>query len=166
MAELSAVGVLVIDDHESMRSIIGVLLRSFGFTWIREAQHGEEALAMLQDTPADIIISDLKMPMLDGLSFVRRLRAEPEPLCQIPVLMVTGHATPARVVAARDAGVNEFIAKPMNGRMLAERLRRIIEDERPFIRCKGYVGPCRRRRTPKDYAGPFRRAGDKVGAPR
>ena len=49
---------------------------------------------------------------------------------------------------------------------LALLVQRIIEDERPFIRCKGYVGPCRRRRTPKDYAGPFRRAGDKVGAPR
>jgi CheY-like chemotaxis protein len=154
------IDILVVDDHESMRAILGALLRAFGFLHIREAENGEAALRLIAETPADIVITDLKMPVLDGIAFVRKLRAEPGARGMTPVIMVTGHATPARVVAARDAGVNEFVAKPVNGRMLADRLRRIIEEDRPFVRTETYYGPCRRRRTPKDYAGPFRRAGD------
>jgi CheY-like chemotaxis protein len=160
LARSHGVEILVVDDHESMRTILGVLLRAFGFTRIRVAEDGEEALRMIADYPADIIVTDLKMPVLDGISFVRRLRSLPGAEAMTPVVMVTGHATPARVVAARDAGVNEFIVKPVNGRMLAERLRRIIEEPRAFVRCATYIGPCRRRKTPIDYAGPFRREAD------
>jgi CheY-like chemotaxis protein len=154
------VEILVVDDHESMRAILGVLLRAFGFVRIRTANDGEQALRMIADYPADIIVTDLKMPNLDGISFVRRLRALPGDEAMTPVVMVTGHATPARVVAARDAGVNEFIVKPVNGRMLADRLQRIIDEPRPFVRAAGYVGPCRRRRAPADFTGPFRRGTD------
>jgi DNA-binding response OmpR family regulator len=156
---VSQVEILVVDDHESMRSIFGVLLRAFGFTRIREAEDGEAALRALADRPADLVITDLKMPGLDGLGFVRRLRAEARSAA--PVVMVTGHASAARVAAARDAGVNEFIVKPVTGQLLADRLRRIIADDRPFVRTQSYVGPCRRRRRPaKGYQGPFRREGD------
>jgi DNA-binding response OmpR family regulator len=154
------VEILVVDDHESMRTILAVMLRAFGFVRIREAENGEDALRVLEDYAPDIIVTDLKMDPLDGIGFVRRLRARPDRKAMTPVIMVTGHATPFRVVAARDAGVNEFIAKPVNGRMLAERLTRIVEEDRPFIRCATYVGPCRRRRTTKDYGGPFRRKSD------
>lgn len=154
------VDILVVDDHESMRSILGVLLRAFGFARIREAENGEAALKALAERPADLVITDLKMPRLDGLAFVRGLRAGPKPAALAPVVMVTGHANLTRVAAARDAGVNEVIVKPVTGQLLADRLRRIIADERPFVRSESYVGPCRRRRTPKAYPGPFRRSGD------
>jgi CheY-like chemotaxis protein len=155
------VEILVVDDHESMRSILGVLLRAFGFIRIREAEDGEAALKALADRPADLVITDMKMPRLDGLGFVRRLRSGPKPAAFAPVVMVSGHANLTRVAAARDAGVNEFIVKPVNGQLLADRLRRIIADDRPFVRTESYVGPCRRRRTPpKGYPGPFRRSGD------
>ena len=154
------IDILVVDDHECMRTIVATLLRAFGFYRIREAESGQAALRMLEDLSADLVIVDLKMKGVDGIDFTRRLRAEPDRRAQVPVLMMTGHATPDRVVAARDAGVNEFIAKPVTGRTLADRLRRIIEEERPFVRSAGYVGPCRRRRTPKGYAGPLRRATD------
>lgn len=153
--------ILLVDDHETMRTIVATLLRGFGFYRVREAEGGQAALRMLEDLTADLVIADLKMQGMDGIEFTRRLRAEPDRRSHIPVLMMTGHATPARVVAARDAGVNEFIAKPVTGRTLADRLRRIVEDERPFVRSSAYVGPCRRRRTPKAYPGPFRRATDR-----
>jgi two-component system chemotaxis response regulator CheY len=152
--------ILVVDDHESMRTIVSALLRAFGFQRIREAESGEAALRLLAELPADLVIVDLKMPGMDGVDFTRRLRAAPDRRAYIPVLMMTGHATPARVVAARDAGVNEFLVKPMTGRILADRLRRIIDEDRPFVRAAGYVGPDRRRRTPRGYAGPFRRGTD------
>jgi CheY-like chemotaxis protein len=154
------VEILVVDDHESMRTILGVLLRSFGFTRIREAKDGEEALRLMSEYAADIIITDLKMPVLDGINFVRRLRALDGDIGMTPVVMVTGHATPARVVAARDVGVNELIVKPVNGRLLADRLRRIIDEPRDFVRSRTYTGPCRRRRSSTEYLGPFRRDSD------
>jgi two-component system chemotaxis response regulator CheY len=160
------IDILIVDDHEAMRSIVTMLLRGFGYYRVREAEGGQSALRMLAEATADLIIVDVRMEGMDGLEFTRRLRAEPDGRAEIPVLMMTGHATRAGVVAARDAGVNEFIAKPVTGRVLGDRLRRIIEDERPFVRSARYVGPCRRRRTPEDYAGPFRRATDRSGATR
>jgi two-component system, chemotaxis family, chemotaxis protein CheY len=154
------IDILIVDDHDAMRTIVGTLLRGFGFYGIREAESAKTALRMLEELSADLVIVDLKMMGMDGIDFTRRLRAEPDRRAYVPVLMMTGHATRDQVVAARDAGVNEFIVKPVTGRMLGDRLHRIIEEERPFVRAAGYVGPCRRRRTPKDYAGPFRRAAD------
>jgi two-component system chemotaxis response regulator CheY len=161
MAGPQDIEILIVDDHEAMRSIVAALLRGFGFYRVREAEGGQAALRMLADATADLIIVDVKMQGMDGVEFTRRLRAARDGRAEIPVLMMTGHATRAGVVAARDAGVNEFIAKPMTGRMLADRLRRMVEDERPFVRSTGYVGPCRRRRTPEGYAGPFRRGTDR-----
>lgn len=159
--------ILVVDDHESMRTILSSFLRAFGFLRIRVAEDGAAALKAIAEKPADIVIADLKMPQLDGIDFTRKLRAQATSDAFTPVVMVTGHASANRVAAARDAGVNEFIVKPVTGRVLADRLRRIFEEERPFVRTEAYVGPCRRRRTPKAYNGPLRRSGDShlIGTP-
>ena len=160
MSGAQDIDILVVDDHESMRAILGTFLRAFGFLRIREAEDGTAALRAMAEAPADIVIADLKMPQLDGIDFTRKLRSEATRWALTPVVMVTGHASAQRVAAARDAGVNEFIVKPVTGRVLADRLRRIVEQERPFVRTETYTGPCRRRRTPKGYAGPFRRESD------
>ena len=75
--------------------------------------------------------------------------------------MITGHSTERRVHEARDAGVNEFMAKPLTARGVLERLALVIDHPRPFIRSDDYFGPDRRRRTDPRYDGPWRRAGDK-----
>ena len=67
--------------------------------------------------------------------------------------MVTGHTERARVEAARDAGVTEFLAKPITTQNLLTRLIEVVERPRPFIRCEGYFGPDRRRHKTEDYAG-------------
>ena len=74
--------------------------------------------------------------------------------------MVTGHTERARVEAARDAGVTEFLAKPITTQNLLTRLIEVVERPRPFIRCAGYFGPDRRRHKAEDYAGPWRRRDD------
>jgi two-component system chemotaxis response regulator CheY len=154
--------ILIIDDHEHMRTIVAMLLRAFGFHRIREAESVQAAFRMMTELAADLVIVDLNMPGANGIDFTRRLRAETDGRARTPVLMMTGHATPARVVGARDAGVNEFIVKPVTGRTLADRLRRLIDEDRPFVRASSFVGPCRRRRTPEGYAGPTRRESDRV----
>ncbi len=158
------VRVLVIDDHESMRRILSMLLRAYGFPTIREAENGRHALSLIEDFDPDIVVTDFSMPLMDGITFARELRQFSNPrIAMLPVVMVSGHAHHAHVLHARDAGVNEFISKPITGRSLAERIRRIIVEDRVFVRNEAYAGPCRRRGKP-DYAGPFRRAEDQERA--
>ena len=79
-----------------------------------------------------------------------------------PVIMITGHSTLRRVSEARDVGVNEFLSKPVTARGVLERIARVVDNPRPFVRSKSYFGPCRRRRAMDDYRGPERRGMDEV----
>ena len=72
--------------------------------------------------------------------------------------MLTGHTAIDHVRQARDAGVNEFLAKPVSVKAILTRLIAVIEHPRPYVRTKAYFGPCRRRRSPEEYRGPERRA--------
>ena len=97
--------------------------------------------------------------------FVRLLRNSPDsPNRMAPVVMVTGHSTYARVNEARDAGVTEFLAKPLTARGVVERLHQAIDNKRPFIRSSSYFGPDRRRRTDARFEGPWRRETDSENA--
>jgi CheY-like chemotaxis protein len=106
-------------------------------------------------------MTDLSMQPLDGIDFVRLLRNSPDsPNPMVPVIMITGHSTMARVAEARDAGVNEFLAKPLTARGVIERLSQVVENPRPFVRTQDYFGPDRRRRADPNFTGPWRRSTD------
>jgi CheY-like chemotaxis protein len=153
--------ILLVDDNHYMRVLLAEILRAIGVTRICEANDGAEGLQMMRDNPIDIVMTDLSMQPLDGIDFVRLLRNSPDsPNPTVPVIMVTGHSTFARVNEARDAGVNEFLAKPLTARGVIERLHEVIEHPRPFVRGGDYFGPERRRRHDPDYKGPRRRAAD------
>jgi len=153
--------ILLVDDNQHMRLLLTEMLRAIGVRNIHEAVNGEEALNVLHRIAIDIVISDLKMGTLGGIDFVSLLRRSPSsPNPFVPVLMVTGHSTMKRVQAARDAGVNEFLTKPVTGRSLVHRLTLLIEEPRQFIRTGGYFGPDRRRRTVANFNGPWRRRDD------
>jgi DNA-binding response OmpR family regulator len=89
---------------------------------------------------------------------VRTSQASPNPY--VPIIMVTGHTERPRVEAARDAGVTDFLAKPITVNNLIARLAEIVERPRPFVKCETYFGPDRRRRKMKDFTGPWRRHDD------
>jgi CheY-like chemotaxis protein len=123
--DFSNVRILVVDDHESMRLIISTLLRAFGFTTISEAVNGDDALRMTPIFEPDLVITDLRMPVRDGMALVQSLRQDAESRFQnVPVIMVTGHASESVIRNAIAVGVNQFLAKPITGRSLAERIRR------------------------------------------
>ena len=95
-----------------------------------------------------MIIADWHMEPLDGLDFVRLVRtAKDSPNPYVPIIMLTGHTEYQRVCEARDAGVNEFLAKPISAKALYMRFASIIDNPRPFIRTKTYFGPDRRRQN-------------------
>lgn len=139
------------------------ILRAVGLNQVFEASDGAEALQFLRGQMVDIVMTDLAMSPLDGIDFVRLLRNAPDsPNPMLPVLMITGHLTVRRIGEARDAGVNEFLAKPITARGVLERLQLLIDQPRPFIRTMDYFGPDRRRRQDPKYVGPWRRATDVV----
>jgi DNA-binding response OmpR family regulator len=89
---------------------------------------------------------------------VRNDEHSPNPF--VPIIMITGHTEKYRVEAARDAGVTEFLAKPITAQNLFARIAEIVERPRAFVRCDNYFGPDRRRHAQDDYAGPWRRQDD------
>jgi two-component system, chemotaxis family, chemotaxis protein CheY len=161
MGGLSSLHVLVIDDNPHMRAIVVAILRGAGFTRVKEANDGAQALEEMRAGIPDIIVCDLNMNPIDGLEFTKMLRTSSDsPGHFIPVIMMTGHTERSKVTAARDAGVNELVAKPISAKTLLERIVAVVDRPRPFVKSAFYSGPCRRRGTPSDYAGPRRRRED------
>jgi two-component system, chemotaxis family, chemotaxis protein CheY len=152
---------LIVEDNHHMRVLLRSLLNTLGITHIYEASDGAEAFALLRDRQPDLVLTDLTMHPIDGISFVRELRQSPHsPNPYIPVVMVTGHTERRRVETARDAGVTEFLAKPISAKALYQRILNIVINPRPFIKSKSYFGPDRRRNTAASYAGAERRKGN------
>jgi len=162
--DLSALSVLVVDDSRHMRQLVRLMLRVFGIAQVHEAAHAEVAVGHLREVPTDIVIADLFMQP-DGLEFVRQLRdADNSPCPMVPVIMMTCHATRGVVSRARDAGVNEFLAKPISAKSLALRMLAVIARPRPFVRTASYFGPCRRRHA-EDQPVLGRRSNDRDALP-
>ncbi len=163
MADLSRVLALIVDDNHYMRTIVSAMLRSLGITNIREASDGAEAMEMVRDWRPDVILCDIVMEHLDGIEFTRLIRtASDSPHPYVPIIMITGHTDRDKVISARDAGVNELIAKPLTARALIDRLKAVLDSDRPWVKSPVYTGPCRRRRKLPNYDGPRRRASDKI----
>jgi two-component system chemotaxis response regulator CheY len=158
---------LLVDDNQHMRALLTEILRAIGVQHVHEATDGAEALQLMRTHPIDIIMSDLEMHPLDGIDFVRLLRNSPDsPNPMAPVIMITGHSTMKRVAEARDVGVNEFLSKPVTAKGVLDRINRVVENPRPFVRTSDYFGPDRRRRSDPAYDGPKRRASDGVVSPK
>lgn len=158
---IERLNVLVVDDNRHMRFLVRMILKSLGVRDIMEAEEGESAIKTLSNFDADIVICDWNMQPMDGIAFTREMRSGSDsPNRYVPIILLTGHTELTRVREARDAGVNEFLAKPISATSIYSRIRSIIEKPRQFIRAEGYFGPDRRRRDTKDYPGPFRRSSD------
>jgi CheY-like chemotaxis protein len=154
---------LVIDDNAHMRRILRTLLHGFGTREVYEAEDGAAGLEAFTHYMPDIVITDWAMPIFDGLELTQMIRqpgANANPY--VPIIMLTGHSEKKRVVAARDAGVTEFLAKPISAKALYHRVLNVVANPRPFVKTKNYFGPDRRRSTSANYVGPERRKGGKA----
>ncbi|MGC9954723.1 MAG: response regulator [Rhizomicrobium sp.] len=155
--------ILVVDDNQHMRKLVVTILQAFGTVQIYEAADGERAWTILRDANPDVILLDWQMEGMNGLEFARMVRTSPNsPNPFVPIVMLTGHTHVDHVRQARDAGVNEFLAKPVSVKAILTRLIAVIEHPRSFVRTKSYFGPCRRRRGNDEYRGPERRANVEV----
>jgi two-component system, chemotaxis family, chemotaxis protein CheY len=151
--------VLVVDDNVHMRKLVVTILQAFGVMQIYEADNGERGWNILRESNPDVLILDWVMEGMSGLDLIQMIRTNPQtPNPFVPVIMLTGHTSMDHVRQARDAGVNEFIAKPVSVKTMMSRLVAVIEHPRPYVRTNGYFGPCRRRRGAEEYRGPERRS--------
>ena len=166
MTSLAALQILLIDDNPHMRTIASAVLKSAGIRKVLEAGDGGTGLQMLRDHAVDLAIVDYNMFPLDGVEFTRLVRNSPDSANPyLPIIMMTGHSGKQRVYAARDAGVTEFLVKPITAKAVLDRIHSVIWKPRPFVKTEGYFGPDRRRVVPPGYRGPFRRATDAAREP-
>ena len=157
--------VLVVDDNAHMRKLVTTIMQAFGVFHIFEADCGQKAWTSLRETNPDVLVLDWMMEGMSGIELVQKIRTDPQPPNPfVPVIMLTGHTHIDQVRQARDAGANEFIAKPVSVKTMMSRLVSVIEHPRPFVRTSVYFGPCRRRRGVDEYHGPERRAESKQQA--
>lgn len=166
--DFSRLQVLLVEDCGPMRKLLKNVLHALGMKRVVEASDGSDALRAMGGYFADVIFVDQEMAPMNGTDFVREVRAGTDGINPFtPVIMVSGHTEMARILAARDAGVTEYLAKPISAKLVLTRLRSVVENPRPFIRTESFFGPDRRRRqvpfeqaerrkTAHEYVGPFR----------
>jgi two-component system chemotaxis response regulator CheY len=152
---------LIVEDNAHMRVLLRELLHSAGIREVFEAGNGAAGITAMRERKCDLILSDMAMAPMDGIEFTRTVRtSDQSPNPFVPIVMITGHTEKHRVEMARDAGVTEFLAKPVTAKNLYARLAEIVERPRAFVRSDAYFGPDRRRKLLENYAGPWRRHDD------
>jgi two-component system chemotaxis response regulator CheY len=139
---------LIIDPQPNMAALVADMLRAVGRRDIREAYEGSAAQFELRRRSFEVIIIDDGITGPDAVDLVRRLRADAaSPNRLTPVIMMAAAPDAARIAAARDAGVTEFLRKPFAAAHLKSRLDSIAGSPRPFIEAETYTGPDRRRKV-------------------
>jgi two-component system, chemotaxis family, chemotaxis protein CheY len=144
--DLSNLRILIVSDHQPMHHILRGILREWGINNVGDASNGQEALDTLRNFDADVLISGYKVSPIDGLELTKTIRsgeAGVDP--HLPIILITAYTEIGIIFQARDAGVNEFLAKPITAKLVYSRIQSIIEHPRPFVRTEEYFGPDRRR---------------------
>jgi two-component system chemotaxis response regulator CheY len=137
---------LIVDDNSTVRLILKEILRGLGARTTEMAADGGIALQMLKAQPFDILITDMTMPGVSGVELTRAVRlGAARARREMPIIMLSANLDRGVLTAARDAGVSEFVAKPVVIASLKARLEASILRPRSFIISEGYNGPCRRR---------------------
>lgn len=151
--------VAVADDSHYMRQILRTILHGFGVRHIYDAADGAEAIEAVEHHRPDVLILDWLMPIMDGIEVTRMLRSSKnEPVRYVPIVMLSAYSTKARVIAARDAGVTEYLIKPCSAKDLHDRVAGCVLFPRAFVKTRSFFGPDRRRLIKSTWAGEDRRA--------
>jgi two-component system chemotaxis response regulator CheY len=125
MPAAAAINVLVVDDQLAMRALTRSTLQQLGFANISDAGDGEEGFKTLLEKPAHLIISDFNMPKMDGLAFLRAVRAH-APTAQTAFIMLTGRADKELVQRAVQFGVNNYLVKPFTASDLKGKIEQVF----------------------------------------
>ena len=171
---LDTLHVLVVEDSRSMRGLVVEILREVGVGRVSNTQHGLAAQKILDPSSSnsksmfdeimnvDVVISDWMMEPVSGIELLRWMRAHKnESIRYMPFIMLTGYSDQKRIFEARDAGMTEFLRKPISVNSLVGHLLTVIDRPRKFILTDKFIGPDRRRKNvPTEF--PDRRTTNKA----
>lgn len=128
MAVDKNMNVLIVDDYNTMLRIIKNLLKQLGFNNVDEATDGSMALEKVKAKPYGLIISDWNMEPMTGLDLLKEIRASGQSYQKTPFIMVTAESKTENVIAAKQAGVNNYIVKPFNAETLKNKIAAVLGD--------------------------------------
>lgn len=117
--------VLIVDDYQTMLRILRNLLRQLEFNNVEEAKDGGAALELLRKEQFGLVISDWNMEPMTGIQLLREVRADPK-LKALPFIMITAESKSENVIAAKEAGVSNYIVKPFNSETLRAKLASVL----------------------------------------
>jgi two-component system, chemotaxis family, chemotaxis protein CheY len=126
---------LVVDDSPAMRRHIGATLRSIGFE-THEAEHGAEAWRRLQGLPADLVVTDINMPVMDGLKLIGLIRAALSHR-RTPIVVISSESTVEDRRRAVHLGASEYLLKPVQSEQVVEAVRRLLAPRPPALPARG-----------------------------
>jgi len=149
-----------------MRTILQMSLGACGLDDIMLTTGGGKAFEIIVGTEPDLVITDWQMAGGTGIELIRRVRLAPNsPDHFLPIVMLSGYAHRKHVTEARDAGVTDFLVKPITAKRLLSRLVSVIENPRPYISAPGFFGPNRRSTSNPGYEGPNNRTAEPAETP-
>jgi two-component system chemotaxis response regulator CheY len=122
-----SIPILIVDDYKTMIRIIRNLLKQIGFEDVDEAADGSEALAKLRQKKYSLIISDWNMEPMTGYELLKEVRSDMQ-LSKTPFIMVTAESKTENVIAAKKAGVNNYIVKPFNAQTLKSKIDSVFAE--------------------------------------
>lgn len=152
--------VLIVDPGPASARLLSEIMRDIARSHIWIATTTDRALKIAETCDPQLIVVELGDAGVDGLGFTKALRRSTWSARKAPVITVTGAATANLILAARDAGVHEFLRKPFSMKDLVRRLEAVTLKERDWVEAVGYIGPDRRRFNSGEYAGPLKRKND------
>jgi CheY-like chemotaxis protein len=147
--DVTKLKLLIVEDNVHFRTLMRSILQALGICHLEESQDGIEALEVLKSQSPDLVIVDWKMEGMDGDEFVKQIRKLNGPNRFVPILMVTGYTETSLKTKAREAGVTDFLGKPISPHSLLSRIVGVMENPRVFYDTDDFFGPDRRQKTNK-----------------
>jgi CheY-like chemotaxis protein len=153
--------VLIVDPNAFMRGVVADSLRRLQVNSISAAASAMESFNQGRIFKPDLIFVDWDAGRMSGLEFTREIRRNTTGIArETPIILLAGSIDHEQLMASRQAGINEFLLKPVSAQGVLSRMEEIILRPRKFIDSRNYVGPCRRRKEDPAFAGPWRRLTD------
>lgn len=128
MAVDKNMNVLIVDDYKTMLRIIRNLLSQLGFPNVDEATDGTMALELMKGKQYGLVISDWNMEPMTGLELLKTVRGSNDNHQTVPFIMITAESKTENVIAAKEAGVNNYIVKPFNAETLKQKISAVLGD--------------------------------------
>jgi two-component system chemotaxis response regulator CheY len=124
--DFASISFLIVDDQPFTRRLVRTMLHGFGSREVYESASGAEALELARGTMPNIIITDLIMPDLNGIRFIKMMKAASAPTNRIPIIVLSGYLTKTATLAINESGADELLVKPVSPKALYEHVSRIV----------------------------------------